>query len=70
MTLAKLTHGGFCFTPEDKQHMDTCYCGAPATHHVFYGTGCGNVCRKDGVSVLALKRMKPEPPNLVRLPVE
>ena len=28
--------------PED--HGDRCYCGRPATKHVYYVSGCGNVC--------------------------
>lgn len=27
-------------------HRPTCYCGAKATRHIFWGPGCGNVCTK------------------------
>jgi hypothetical protein len=46
------------------QHGERCYCGKPATRHVYYGTGCGNVCGIHARVILRRKRMAPEPPNL------
>jgi len=46
-----------CWHPDDAQHKAHCYCGALATHHVSYGTGCGNVCEKHGKAILGRKRL-------------
>lgn len=40
--------------PED--HLDRCYCGAKATLHIRYGSGCGHVCARHAK---AIKRHKP-----------
>jgi hypothetical protein len=36
-------------------HTSTCHCGDPATKHVAYGSGCGNVC---ATCAAAIKRVK------------
>jgi hypothetical protein len=36
-------------------HTGTCHCGAPATRHVAYGSGCGNVC---GAHAAVIKTVK------------
>jgi hypothetical protein len=37
-------------------HGGACYCGAVATRHVFYGSGCGHVCDEHAA---AIRRVKP-----------
>jgi hypothetical protein len=64
-----LEHGGKCYgVLDDGQHGDRCHCGRPATRHVYFGTGCGNVCGIHARGVLRIKRMSAQPPNLVELP--
>lgn len=36
-------------------HPAECYCGKPATCHVSYGSGCGNVCAKHARSIAKIK---------------
>lgn len=52
---------------DDPQHGDRCYCGRPATRHIYYGTGCGNVCGIHARTILKGKRMRLEPPNVVEI---
>lgn len=63
--------GARCYHAEDPgadpQHGATCYCGRPATRHVYYGTGCGNVCGIHARAILRRKRLRPEAPNMVGL---
>jgi hypothetical protein len=63
--------GALCFFASaplaDAQHGELCHCGKPATRHVYYGTGCGNVCGPHANVILRRKDMAPEPPNLVEL---
>jgi hypothetical protein len=60
--------GAMCYGANlDDEHGDTCYCGRPATRHVYYGTGCGNVCGIHARKILRIKHKKPEPPNLIVL---
>jgi hypothetical protein len=61
--------GARCYgTLDDGQHGDRCYCGAPATRHVYYGTGCGHACNLHARRILRKKRLAPEPPYLVSIP--
>jgi hypothetical protein len=63
--------GARCFhadaPSEDPQHGPTCYCGRPATRHIYYGTGCGNVCGIHARKILRRKRMRLAAPNLVEI---
>jgi len=60
--------GARCYgVRDDGQHGGRCYCGRPATRHVYYGTGCGNVCGIHARTILRRKRLAPAPPNLVEL---
>jgi hypothetical protein len=36
-------------------HTGACHCGSPATVHVAYGSGCGNVCRPHAETIKAVK---------------
>jgi len=36
-------------------HTGTCYCGRPASVHVEYGSGCGNVCAMHLAVLLELR---------------
>jgi len=38
-----------------EEHSSTCYCGRPATVHVAFGSGCGNVCALHAASIAELK---------------
>ena len=53
-----------CYGPNGDDHSDTCYCGKPAVAHVFYGTGCGNVCAKHAQSILKTKRLPGDPSHV------
>lgn len=46
-----------CFGTDLPEHEETCACGATATHHANWITGCGNVCNK------CLKKLLRRKPN-------
>jgi hypothetical protein len=37
-------------------HGRACHCGQPATRHVSYGSGCGNVCNAHAAAIRLVKR--------------
>lgn len=40
-----------------RDHTNRCYCGNKATYHVFYGSGCGNVCAKHKKKIARMKNI-------------